>query len=256
MKYRMYVDEVGNPDLGSSDNPLHRFLSLTGVIVDLNHVKEIIYPQMEELKLRFFKSHPDDPVIFHRKKLVNARFPFHALRDPEIQSNFDSDLLNLLISWNYTVISVCLDKRAHKDTYKAWRYDPYHYCLALLLERFTFFLEQNNAAGDIMAESRGGKEDMRMKKSFEKLWQDGTEYIGPDRFQHVFTSKQLKVKPKSNNISGLQLADLIAHPSRNEILEENGLLDRPMAPFATKIIEILQEKYYRQGGKVFGKKFI
>lgn len=252
----MYVDEVGNPDLGSSDNPLHRFLSLTGVIVDLNHVKEIIYPQMEELKLRFFKSHPDDPVIFHRKKLVNARFPFHALRDPEIQSNFDSDLLNLLISWNYTVISVCLDKRAHKDTYKAWRYDPYHYCLALLLERFTFFLEQNNAAGDIMAESRGGKEDMRMKKSFEKLWQDGTEYIGPDRFQHVFTSKQLKVKPKSNNISGLQLADLIAHPSRNEILEENGLLDRPMAPFATKIIEILQEKYYRQGGKVFGKKFI
>ena len=256
MKYRMYVDEVGNPDLGSSNNPLHRFLSLTGVIVDLNHVKEIIYPQMEELKLRFFKSHPDDPVIFHRKKLVNARFPFHALRDPEIQSNFDSDLLNLLISWNYTVISVCLDKRAHKDTYKAWRYDPYHYCLALLLERFTFFLEQNNAAGDIMAESRGGKEDMRMKKSFEKLWQDGTEYIGPDRFQHVFTSKQLKVKPKSNNISGLQLADLIAHPSRNEILEENGLLDRPMAPFATKIIEILQEKYYRQGGKVFGKKFI
>lgn len=27
------------------------------------------------------------------------------------------------------------------------------------------------------------------------------------------TSRQLKVKPKSNNIVGLQLADLIAHPS-------------------------------------------
>jgi hypothetical protein len=118
MKYRMYVDEVGNPDLGSSENPLHRFLSLTGVIVDLNYVRENIYPQMEELKSRFFKSHPDDPVIFHRKKLVNARYPFHALRDPEIQSNFDSDLLKLLSSWNYTVISVCLDKKTHKDTYK------------------------------------------------------------------------------------------------------------------------------------------
>jgi hypothetical protein len=211
---------------------------------------------MEKLKSKFFKSHPDDPVIFHRKKLVNARYPFHALRDPEIQSNFDSDLLNLLSSWNYNVISVCLDKKTHKDTYKVWRYDPYHYCLALLLERFTFFLEQQNAVGDIMAESRGGKEDMRLKKSFEKLWQDGTEYIDPDRFQNVFTSKQLKVKPKSNNISGLQLSDLIAHPSRNEILKENGLLDRPIAPFATRIIKVLQEKYYRWGGKVFGKKFI
>lgn len=256
MKYRMYVDEVGNPDLGSSDNPLHRFLSLTGVIVDLSYVREIIHPQMEELKARFFQSHPDDPVIFHRKKLVNARYPFHALRDPEIQSNFDSDLLDLLSSWNYTVISVCLDKKTHKDTYQVWKYDPYHYCLALLLERFTFFLEQHNVVGDIMAESRGGKEDMRLKKSFEKLWHDGTEYIDPDRFQHVFTSKQLKVKPKSNNISGLQLADLIAHPSRNEILEENDLLDRPLAPFARRIIDVLQEKYYRRGERVFGKKFI
>ena len=48
------------------------------------------------------------------------------------------------------------------------------------------------------------------------------------------------MKPKANNISGLQLADIVAHPSRNEILEENGLLERPIAPFARKIIAILQ----------------
>jgi len=256
MKYRMYVDEVGNPDLGSSENPLHRFLSLTGVIIDLIHVRNTIFPQMEELKSKYFDSHPDDPVILHRKKLVNARYPFHALRDQKIQSQFDSYLLSLLRSWNYTVISVCLDKKSHKDTYQVWRYDPYHYCLALLLERFTFFLEQHNAVGDVIAESRGGKEDMRLKKSFDKLWKDGTDYTEPIRFQAAFTSKRLKVKPKSNNISGLQLADLIAHPSRNEILMENRMLDRPLAPFARMIIEIVQEKYYKRGDRVFGKKFI
>jgi hypothetical protein len=37
-KYRMYVDEVGNPDLGSSGNPNHRYLSLTGVMIDLEYV--------------------------------------------------------------------------------------------------------------------------------------------------------------------------------------------------------------------------
>ena len=70
------------------------------------------------------------------------------------------------------------------------------------------------------------------------------------------TSKQLKVKPKANNIAGLQLADLIAHPSRNEILHEHGLLEKPLAPFATSIIQILQTKYDQQHGRIYGKKFI
>ena len=37
MKYRIYIDEVGNPDLESCDDPNHRFLSLTGVIVALDY---------------------------------------------------------------------------------------------------------------------------------------------------------------------------------------------------------------------------
>lgn len=256
MKYRMYVDEVGNPDLASSENPLHRFLSLTGVIIDLNYVSRILHPQMEQLKSDYFDSHPDDPVIFHRKELLNAKHPFGALRDSETRSRFDEDLLESLNKWEYIVISVCLDKKSHKDTYQVWRYDPYHYCLVLLMERFTFFLEQREAKGDVMAESRGGKEDMRLKKSFSRLWSEGTEYMNPERFHNVFTSKRLKVKPKANNISGLQLADLIAHPSRNEILEENDLLDRPLPPFGTKVIEILQRKYYQHRERIFGKKFI
>ena len=115
---------------------------------------------------------------------------------------------------------------------------------------------QREAKGDVMAESRGGKEDMRLKKSFVGLWNEGTEYMSQERFHEVFTSKQLKVKPKANNISGLQLADLIAHPSRNEILKENELLERPLPLFGTKVIEILQRKYYQHGGRIFGKKFI
>ena len=256
MKYRMYVDEVGNPDLESSDNPLHRFLSLTGVILDLGYVRLVLFPKMEQLKSKYFNSHPDDPTIFHRKELMNAKPPFGALRDSNTRRRFDEDLLDCLRTWKYTVISVCLDKKSHKETYAVWKYDPYHYCQAMLLERFTFFLEQKAAKGDILAESRGGKEDMRQKKSFSRLWEDGTDFLGPNRFHAVFTSKQLKVKPKANNISGLQLADLIAHPSRNEILRDNELLGRPLAPFATKVVEILQSKYYRKNKRFFGKKFI
>lgn len=256
MKYRMYVDEVGNSDLDSSSNPLHRFLSLTGVIIDLNYVSKTLYPEMEKLKADYFNSHPDDPIILHRKEILNGKHPFEVLRDEKIRKKFDKNILKYLSNWEYSVISVCLDKKSHKDTYQIWRFDPYHYCLALLLERYMFFLDQHHAKGDVMAESRGGKEDMRLKKSFLNLWNEGTEYISPQRLHNVLTSKQLKVKPKANNISGLQLADLIAHPSRNEILDDEGLLDRPLPPFGTKVIDILQHKYYRRDRKIFGKKFI
>lgn len=130
-KYRIYIDEVGNPDLGSSDNPNHRFLSLTGVILDLGHVERSVHPQMEAIKSRFFRSHPDDPVIFHRKEMVNFRPPFESLKEDELRGRFDAELLDLLAAWQYTVISVCLDKKKHKETYTTWRYDPYHYCLAV-----------------------------------------------------------------------------------------------------------------------------
>lgn len=255
-KFRMYVDEVGNPDLGNSDNPNHRFLSLTGVIIDLDYVKNVLHQEMEALKVRHFGSHPDEPIILHRKELLRGKPPFHNLKAPDRRQVFDEELLDHLGKWQYWVITVCLDKKKHKDTYNVWRYDPYHYCMIVLLERFNFWLNRHATKGDVMAESRGGKEDMRLKVSFHRLWKQGTDYVDPDKFQESFTSSQLKVKPKTSNVSGLQLADIIAYPSRAEILNEENLLGRSLAPFSKQVIKILQSKYDRQGERIFGKKFI
>lgn len=256
MKYRIYIDEVWKPDMGSSDNPNHRFLSLTGIIIELNHVQSIVHPQLEALKVKYFHPHPDEPVILHRKELVNQKPPFEVLKNSSIRNSFDQDLLNLINSWEYTVVTVCIDKKNHKETYKVWRYDPYHYCLEVLLERYIFFLEVKHGQGDVMAESRGGKEDIRLKSSYAGLWKHGTDYLLPERFHASLTSKQLKVKLKINNIVGLQLADLLAHPSRSEMLHERGLLNRDLPPFGKAVIEILQRKYYQRSGRIFGKKFI
>lgn len=251
----MYVDEVGNADLRSSDDPNHRFLSLTGVVIKLGHVESAVHPQLEDLKSRFFGSHPDDPVILHRKELVNRRGPFAGLRDPAVNAAFDTELLGFMRSWDYTVISVCLDKKAHKEKYTVWQYDPYHYCLAVLLERYVYFLNRRGVQGDVIAESRGGKEDRRLKESFARLCEKGSGYADAAQMTGALTSRQLKVKQKSNNLAGLQLADLVAHPSRNEILKENG---HPMniAPFAAKVIAVLQVKYDQLDGRVFGKKML
>lgn len=68
-KHRIYIDEVGNPDLKNSDDLNHRFLCLSGVIFDLEYVSKTFQPQLEKLKEKYFEHHPDEPTILHRKEL-------------------------------------------------------------------------------------------------------------------------------------------------------------------------------------------
>jgi len=52
------------------------------------------------------------------------------------------------------------------------------------------------------------------------------------------------------------LADLIAHPSRNEILKEQGFLEREFSSFVQEVIKILEKKYDQHEGRMFGKEFL
>ncbi|MBA3649409.1 MAG: DUF3800 domain-containing protein [Chitinophagales bacterium] len=246
MKLRIYIDEVGNSDLGSSDDPNHRFLSLTGVILDLSYVKDVLTPEMEALKTKYFESHPDDPVIFHRKELLNKKFPFHPLRDPKLEAQFNIEYLGCLKRWQYKIITILIDKKEHAARYTTWRYDPYHYCMAIIFERFHLRLQELKVVGDMMFESRGGKEDMRLKESYRGIFLNGTSYIKPMEIDETLTSRELKIKPKSANISGLQLADLLAYPSRRFALKHYNLLTDERITFNEKVIEVIEDKFFKR----------
>ena len=246
----MYMDETGDDGLRRADDPRHRFLSLTGVIIGVEHVSAAVYPEMERIKTRYFGSHPDEPVIFHRKELVNRMRPFHSLRDERVEGEFNRDLLERMREWEYAVVTVCLDKKDHAETRA-----PYHRCMAILLDVFARWLLTRRAEGDVMAEERGRGEDRRTVEEFRRLWLRGTGAASPERIQAALTSGDLKIKSKPSNIAGIQLADMIAHPSRNEILRENGLLEGPMGAFAEEIIKVLKTKYVRDSTTVWGKNF-
>ena len=149
-KFRLYIDEVGDPGLKAVNNPKHRYLSLTGVIMELGYVQDVAFPRLEDLKRKYFRSHVDDPVILHRKELINQKHPFQILRDPKVRKKFDRELLKLLSQLQYSVITVIIDKLEHKTRYSVWQYDPYHYCLKVMLERYVLFLPGN--FGGIIAE--------------------------------------------------------------------------------------------------------
>jgi len=252
--YRIYIDEVGTPDLKHTDDPNNRVLSLTGVICEADHMLNVIQPEMEGIKRKYFQTDADEPVILHRKELVNKAEPFETLRDPEVEASFNADLLEALRNWEYRVVTVAIDKQAHKEQYAVWLHEPYHYCLKVLIERYVFVLEAGGHRGDVMIEHRNRREDTKLENVFLALNVNGTDFVSAERIRACVTSKNLKIMPKEKNIAGLQLADLIAHPSRREILIQAGIVDDPRQIFGDEICEILRaDKYHRsRSGRITG----
>ena len=163
--YRIYIDEVGNHDLKSADDPNERFLSLTGTIFSSDYIKSVVITELDALKNDVFDPDPDEPLILHRRDILKKRGPFKKLYNGEVRDKFDSGILDILGRWEYRVVTVVIDKLSHRDQYQVWRHHPYHYCLQVLLERYILFLHSVGGRGDAMVESRGGKEDRQLKSS-------------------------------------------------------------------------------------------
>ncbi len=151
MKYRMYVDEVGYASHKNCQDELYRYLSLTGVIIDLAYVKETAAPALDQMKRRLFDPHPDEVVILHRNDIVRKRPPFECLFDPQKRREFDELLLHLLTELSYFVVTVVIDKQEQLERYGVWQHDPYHYAMQVLLERYVMWLESKGAGGDVLA---------------------------------------------------------------------------------------------------------
>jgi len=151
-------------------------------------VDAFVFPALENLKRKYFGSHPDEPIIFHRKELVNRNSPFQALRDSAVQQEFNREILSLFRKLKFVVITAVIDKLEHQQRYQVWRFDPYHYCLTILVERYVLWLKRRDVVGDVMAESRGGKADRRLKDSFERVYSRGSDFVTAEEFARCLTS--------------------------------------------------------------------
>ncbi len=258
--YRMFVDEVGHADLKASQDPKQRYLSLTGIIFKLEYHEGKVTELVERLKARHFPSRSDGaPLVFHRKELVNGNYPFDALRDPKKKEEFDSHLLWLIQNLDYAVISTTIDKLEHLNRYTVWHHHPYHYCQEVLLERYVMWLRRRGEKGDVYAESRGRREDRLLKKAFRFIYNNGSPHMRSGDFQGCLLEKEVKLYRKSANIAGLQIADLIAHPSFKVMLarrNRQGIPDN----FGGKIGRILEESKYDRSrtGQIegYGRKWL
>lgn len=221
----------------------HRFLCLLGC-----WFRGADYLKFHEALTAFKQTHiphnPDEPLILHREDIANARGSFWRLRDPAARAAFDDDLLMLIDRAAFRVVAVVIDKLRLQERYPVPAH-PYHLALGFLLQRYCGYLNHVNRVGDVLAESRGGAEDRLLKDSYSRVYQRGVWMTRAESLQQALTSKELKIKPKSANTSGLQLADMLSHPVRQAIAREAGLLATSPAPFAQRLLLTLQAKFNR-----------
>lgn len=262
MYYRLYIDEVGNHDLKRSLEVNERYLTLFGIWIDLAHVIDTIQPEMNRIKHDFFQKDPDDPIIFHRKEISRFQGVFKVLySDKRQRKSFGDRMLKAYEDWEYTAVAITIDKLDHLAKYQTWQYAPYHYCLEVLLERYILFLDQADAKGDVMIEARYKKVDRQLTSSFSRLYDNGTHYLSKEVVQKVLSSRNIKLKRKKQNIEGLQLADLIAHPAHYDLLHDYGRVDMHESEYGIEVAKILnRSKYYRnpKTGEIrgYGKKLL
>lgn len=98
-----------------------------------------------------------------------------------------------------------------------------------------------------MVEARYKKADKKLKRSFAAVYEHGTEHLPAKELQRRLTSGEISLSTKAAQVAGLQLCDLIAHPSARAMREDRLGGVHPKEPdFGMRIASVLErEKYMR-----------
>ncbi len=242
-RYRLYIDESGDHTFAKAGSP-NQYLALLGVW--FRQVDEYIAfsDALAKFKRDIFGASPDDPVYLHRKDVIQRRGPFGVLNDAKLRTRFDDGLVDLIRTASFRATCVVIDKAAHERR-GLDPIHPYHHCLAALLDRYCGWLAYKNAVGDALAESRGRTEDWQLKGAYARVYDGGTLLLRAGFHAQRLTSRDLKVKPKSAKIPGLELADLLAHPAKTLVLVRHGIVEPVRGGFIVRLQEVIADKLRR-----------
>lgn len=247
--YRMYVDESGDHTFEKLDDGGHRYLALVGVVFRLQDTYPDFHDRLEALKEDIWGRRLDYPVVLHRTEIIERKSDFYILQDDDKRMRFDQGLLKVIQDSKYILLATVIDKRDHQKYPDPIH--PYHYCMTALLERYCLWLNERGEMGDVLAEARGAREDRALGAAYAAFYRGGTRFVDADAVQRALSSKEVKLKKKDANVSGLQLADVIAQPVKQWVLWKKSLAPEPTG-FGRSVAEAATAKFRTRGSRSDG----
>lgn len=208
----LFLDESGDHNLSVID-PQYPLFVLGGVIVDKGYAENEIAEAVRDFKLRMFGR---EDIILHTADITRNRNGFERMKDESFRARFFEELNKLMSSLEYKVVACVIRKNAHLARYGLAALDPYLLSLDILVERFCMEIGKVTDGGLIVAEKRGPVLDRELELAWMNLKIQGTRYIKARDIEERVMA--LNLRRKSDNIAGLQLADLVVSPIGRQVL--------------------------------------
>ena len=241
-KYYMFVDECGDQNLTSLDENFPIF-TLCGVLMSYAQLRAM-EAKIIALKQKYWGN---KTVILHSRDIRKCDKEFKILFDLEIKRRFYEEIDAILGEKEaYAVVSCSILKESYIRQFGKFN-EIYGQSLSFLIERAIFYLDDVSDSADmhIIAEMRGRQQDRSLLNYYNRLRDVGTHWVTPQRLKaHI---RKFDFLSKNQDVTGLQLADLIAYPITRHLL------------FPTRVnfaYDIIKDNIYESGGRKLGLKVI
>jgi hypothetical protein len=213
----MFLDESGDHSLSVID-PQYPLFVLGGVIVDQSYAEK----EMAE-RLRIFKRDlfGDENILLHTADITRNRNGFERMKERAFRERFYAELNRLMRELEYKVVACVVRKERHLAQYGVAALDPYLLSLDVLVERFGIEIGNVTGGGMIVAEKRNPTLDRELDLAWLNLKIQGTRHLQARQIENRVLG--LTLRGKSNEIAGLELADLVVSPIGRHVL---GKTDR------------------------------
>ena len=215
----LYLDESGDHNLSVIDPQFPVFV-LGGVIVDQDYAEGPLTKALNSFKQEMFGT---TEIVLHTADIARNRNGFEALKNRAFRERFYARLNELMFRLDYKVVACAVLKEEYVHRYGNLAKDPYVLGLEEIAQVFRFEIGNVHHGGIIVAERRSEHLDSRLIASWSSLVTLGAQSI---RARSVAQRiERLELRTKDENLSGLQLADLVVTPIARHILGKTDYED-------------------------------
>lgn len=208
--YIVYADESGDHSL-TSINPQNPVFVLAFCIFRKEDYVRTVVPAVQKLKFDFWGH---DCVVLHGHEIRKAHGDFNVLLNPTVRESFLQRINDLMTDLPMTVIAAAIDKQRHVRRYTEPD-NPYGIALTFCMERLQRWLSEHGQGGHqthFLVERRGSAEDAKLELEFRRIAD------GRNARNEQMPNLAIRFMDKKHNSTGLQIADLVAHPIGRHVI--------------------------------------